>query len=83
MLMPFPPILFELPAMFFLVLWFAVQLLSGVGALAQVGRALSGGVAFWAHVVGFVAGLVLVLVMRRPERQTVDWWDTPTRRSYL
>ncbi len=80
MLLPFPPILFELPAVFFLGLWFVVQFLSGVGALAELGaRNLSGGVAFWAHVIGFVAGLALVLVMRRPERQTVDWWDTQDR----
>ncbi|MEO8680765.1 MAG: rhomboid family intramembrane serine protease [Vicinamibacterales bacterium] len=77
MLFPFPPILFEMPAVFFLVLWFLVQFLNGVGALAQVGpRNISGGVAFWAHVMGFIAGLVLVLVMRRPEREAVDWWDT-------
>ena len=80
MLFPFPPILFELPAIFFLALWFVVQFLSGVGALAEMGaRNLSGGVAFWAHVVGFIAGLVLILVMRRPERQTVDWWDTHSK----
>jgi rhomboid family protein len=77
MLFPFPPILFELPAVFFLAIWFVVQFLNGVGALAEMGaRNLSGGVAFWAHVVGFVTGLLLIVVMRRPERQTVDWWDT-------
>lgn len=81
MLFPFPPILFELPAVFFLALWFVVQFLNGVGALAQMGaRNLSGGVAFWAHVTGFVAGLMLVLVFRRPERETVEWWDTQDRR---
>ena len=69
MLFPFPPILFELPALFFLVMWFLVQFLNGVNQLPIFERnAISGGVAFWAHVMGFVAGLVLVLVMRRPER---------------
>jgi len=77
MLFPFPPILFELPAIFFLVLWFVVQFLNGVSSLPIFAQdALSGGVAFWAHVMGFVAGLVLVLFLRRPERATVDWWDT-------
>ena len=76
MLFPFPPILFELPALFFLAMWFLVQFLNGVNQLPIFERnAISGGVAFWAHVMGFVSGLVLVLVMRRPERSRVDWWD--------
>ena len=77
MLFPFPPILFELPAVFFLVMWFLVQFLNGVNQLPIFERnAISGGVAFWAHVMGFVAGLLLVMVMRRPERSKVEWWDT-------
>lgn len=76
MLFPFPPILFELPAVLFLVMWFLVQFLNGVNQLPVFERnAISGGVAFWAHVMGFVAGLALVFVMRKPERQTVEWWD--------
>ncbi len=27
---------------------------------------------------GFAAGVVLVPIMRRPERATVEWWDTHT-----
>jgi len=77
MLFPFPPIVFELPALLFLVMWFLVQFLNGVNQLPLFERnAISGGVAFWAHVMGFVAGLLLVLIMRRPERSTVEWWDT-------
>ncbi len=51
------------PAVFMLGYWFLLQLVSGVGALDRTG----GGVAFWAHVGGFVAGLVLVLLFRKPE----------------
>jgi membrane associated rhomboid family serine protease len=77
MLFPFPPILFELPALFFLALWFAVQFLNGVSSLPIFEQdAITGGVAFWAHVMGFVSGLVLVVFLRRPERQRVEWWDT-------
>jgi membrane associated rhomboid family serine protease len=77
MLFPFPPILFELPAILFLVMWFLVQFLNGINQLPIFEHnAISGGVAFWAHVTGFVAGLVLVLFMRRPERSKVEWWDT-------
>ncbi len=51
-----------LPAWTMLVYWFLIQLLGG---FASIGRA--GGVAFWAHVGGFVAGLVLVKLFARPE----------------
>ena len=61
----------EIPAMFFLALWFVTQLLSGVGQLADLPGT---NVGFWAHVGGFVTGLVGVWVFRRPERQKVEWW---------
>jgi membrane associated rhomboid family serine protease len=76
MLFPFPPILFELPAVFFLGFWFFMQFLNGVGTLPIFQPELSGGVAFWAHVAGFVAGVALVIPMRRRERMSVEWWDT-------
>ena len=77
MLFPFPVFLFELPAVAFLGIWFLVQFLNGVGQLPIFQQdQLSGGVAFWAHVAGFAAGVVLVVFMRRPERQRVEWWDT-------
>ena len=77
MLFPFPLFLFELPAVVFLVLWFFMQFLNGIGQLPIFQQdQLSGGVAFWAHIMGFVAGLVLVVFMRRPERTRVEWWDT-------
>lgn len=79
MLFPFPPILFELPAVFFLGFWFLMQFLSGIGTLPIFqGGTISGGVAFWAHVAGFVCGLALVVPMRRKERMDVDWWDVKT-----
>ncbi len=77
MLFPFPVFLFELPAIVFLGFWFLMQFLNGVDQLPVFQRnEISGGVAFWAHVMGFVAGLVLVMFLKRPERTTVDWWDT-------
>ena len=48
------------PAVFMLGYWFLIQLVSGV--LGQ-----GSGVAFWAHIGGFVAGLALVLLFRRPD----------------
>jgi membrane associated rhomboid family serine protease len=80
MLFPFPVFLFELPAVVFLVMWFFVQFLNGIGQLPIFQQdQISGGVAFWAHVMGFVAGLVLVVFMKRPERTRVEWWDTLDR----
>jgi membrane associated rhomboid family serine protease len=61
----------EVPAIFFLGIWFVMQFLSGIGS---IGLAATGGVAFWAHVAGFLAGLSGVIVFRRPERQRVEWW---------
>jgi len=43
----------ELPAYLFLIFWFGVQLFSGLGAM---GGQMDGGVAWWAHVGGFIAG---------------------------
>jgi membrane associated rhomboid family serine protease len=54
----------EVPAFLFLGLWFLLQWVQGVttiGAVAEVG-----GVAFWAHIGGFVCGIWWVLLTRRP-----------------
>ncbi|MEJ2540427.1 MAG: rhomboid family intramembrane serine protease [Gemmatimonadota bacterium] len=50
----------ELPAFLYLGYWFLLQL------FGVLGPAVGGGVAFWAHIGGFVAGLVLILVFRNP-----------------
>jgi membrane associated rhomboid family serine protease len=50
------------PAWLMLVVWFGVQLLSG---LVVTGINLHGGVAFWAHVGGFVAGMALILILEK------------------
>ena len=48
----------EVPAIFFLGIWFVMQFISGVGSIATaVSGEPGGGVAFWAHVAGFVAGV--------------------------
>ena len=50
---------FRIPAWAGLLMWFATQLLAGLPQLSQV-REISGGVAVWAHVGGFAAGVLLV-----------------------
>jgi membrane associated rhomboid family serine protease len=58
------PVSIALPAWTMLIYWGAIQALGGLfGLLAEEG----GGVAFWAHLGGFVAGVVLVKVFARSE----------------
>ena len=57
----------ELPAFVFLGFWFVLQWLQGMMTIGQV--APVGGVAWWAHVGGFLAGLALVLALR-PRRRS-------------
>ena len=58
-----------LPAWVVLGYWFVVQFLSGAATTLSATNPSGGGVAFWAHVGGFVAGLVLIrLFPSRPRR---------------
>jgi membrane associated rhomboid family serine protease len=60
----------EIPAFLFLILWFVFQFISGA---AEFGNAESGGVAYWAHMGGFVVGMALLVVMpkKKPRRPWV------------
>ena len=58
---------FEIPAVILLGYWFIIQLFSGLGSIAQTNLS-GGGVAWFAHVGGFLAGMVLVKVMGTRER---------------
>jgi membrane associated rhomboid family serine protease len=53
----------EMPALIVIGLWIVLQLVSGVGSIAVTDNS-SGGVAYWAHVGGAVAGLILVFLFR-------------------
>jgi membrane associated rhomboid family serine protease len=69
------------PAAFMLLYWFGLQLLGGASSL---GRA-EGGVAFWAHVGGFVAGAALVLAFRNPalvNRHPYHGWSAPSQAGW-
>ncbi|HEY7056308.1 MAG TPA: rhomboid family intramembrane serine protease [Vicinamibacterales bacterium] len=68
--------LVEIPAIFFLGIWFVMQLLSGVGSLGISNTA--GGTAFWAHIGGFVVGAIVGLVLRRGGRR---WTGDPFERT--
>ncbi len=60
------------PAVIVLGLWFVLQLFNGVLSL---GAADVGGVAFWAHIGGFIAGVVMgkLLASRRRSETYVTW----------
>ena len=81
-LFPFPLMLFEMPAIYLLGLWFVMQFVNGLGSLSIAAEGeLAGGVAFWAHIAGFAVGRASwSCSLRRPERQRVEWWDAATRR---
>ena len=58
----------KLPALIVLGLWFVLQLFEGVASLS--GPQAPGGIAYGAHVAGFIAGMVLIKLMplKRPPR---------------
>lgn len=56
-----------LPAVLLIGIWFLLQVFSGITSIGPATGG-DGGVAFWAHVGGFIAGLVLVFVFRQPRR---------------
>ena len=59
-----------LPALMVLGFWIVLQVFSGVGSIAQTAQTEeTGGVAYMAHVGGFVAGLALALILRGSNRQ--------------
>jgi membrane associated rhomboid family serine protease len=67
----FFPFFFELPAVIFLVFWFFIQLFSGTAILASPQQV--GGIAFWAHIGGFIAGMLLCrFFVRRPVRRRLQ-----------
>ena len=56
----------EIPAVFVLAFWFILQLFSGVGSIAS--SATSGGVAWFAHIGGFLTGILLIHVLGTRQR---------------
>lgn len=59
----------RLPAFLVLAGWFLLQFLQGLTALS--GPKEAGGVAYWAHIGGFVAGMLLVFIFESPNRSQI------------
>jgi membrane associated rhomboid family serine protease len=66
----------EVPAALFLGYWFILQLFSGVGTVADAHQS-GGGIAWFAHVGGFLAGIILIKLLptRKPYQRREDlYW---------
>jgi membrane associated rhomboid family serine protease len=60
----------RVPAWLMLGVWFAVQVISGVSGLN--GPSAASGVAYWAHIGGFITGVVLALLVRPGQRDALS-----------
>jgi membrane associated rhomboid family serine protease len=56
----------ELPAFLFLGFWFLLQWVQGLTSIGQMAHV--GGIAVWAHIGGFVSGMLGILLMRPRQR---------------
>jgi len=70
--------IFPVPAVLLIGFWFALQLLTGIATIGTAEGA-SEGVAVWAHVGGFITGLVIILALRpflhvQPTRRRTPGW---------
>ncbi len=78
----FYPLFLPISAVLYIFYWFFLQLYSGALALGDPGA--GGGVAWWAHIGGFLAGLLLVGPFtpprRRKPRVVYEVWDPRRRR---
>ncbi|NBC33053.1 MAG: rhomboid family intramembrane serine protease [Alphaproteobacteria bacterium] len=66
----FIPLFFRLSAMIFVAIWLGLQLLQGAGSLLS--PTIGAGIAWWAHIGGFLAGLLFVHILAPPGGPTPD-----------
>jgi membrane associated rhomboid family serine protease len=70
------PWLVEIPAYIFLGIWFLSQLSSGLLSIGAMGN--FGGIAWWAHIGGFLFGIVAGRLLVRRRRPDIDWPQAPS-----
>ena len=56
---------FRIPAWIVLVYWFAIQVVTAY--LTPMQSNVSGGVAVWAHIGGFISGMLLIKLFEKPD----------------
>lgn len=61
----------QVPALVVLGFWIVIQLFNGMGSMVATSETGGGGVAYMAHIGGFVAGLLLVKLMASPRREVM------------
>ncbi len=65
----------HIPAWIVLGYWFVIQFVSGAATSLSYAGNTGGGVAFWAHVGGFIAGVVMIKIFpERPQRYRYGAW---------
>lgn len=64
----FLPLLVQIPAIFFVGIWFIFQVLAGT--MSFLTPRIDGGVAWWAHAGGFVIGMLLLPLFRERSRES-------------
>jgi membrane associated rhomboid family serine protease len=72
----FLPLIFPLPAMVFAAIWFLMQLVQGAGELLMPFAAT--GIAWWAHIGGFVTGVLLLEALERSRHASLGrgvWYN--------
>jgi len=78
-LIVFIPLLFNVPALLFAGLWFFMQVLQGTSELFSPFGS-NGGIAWWAHIGGFVAGWVLLQLLEQAGRPAIRYDGGPWER---
>lgn len=68
------PWFINVPAILYLGFWFVSQLFSGILALANPNTVEWGGVAWWAHIGGFLFGLLVAILLSPRRRQQRVWY---------
>jgi rhomboid family protein len=72
----------EIPAIFILGFWFVLQLFSGFGSLGASSAQNAGGIAYFAHIGGFVSGIILIALMgglrapKQREQPPPRWYES-------
>lgn len=60
--------LMHIPAKVFILIWFFIQFISGIGSIG-ISKSI-GGIAFWAHIGGFIAGLIFASVFNGRKKRS-------------
>ncbi|MEO8099540.1 MAG: rhomboid family intramembrane serine protease [Acidobacteriota bacterium] len=64
----------SVPAPYFLIYWFVIQFFSGLGSISEVDYT-GGGVAWFAHIGGFIAGMILIRLFKETQPQWRAWYE--------